>query len=137
MASALYNSYKQNMLDHDLGIDLDDDALRAALVDITAGYTYVATHTFRTNLTNVTADGSTAGNFTAVSVTDGVFDAGDLTYPSVAGPNGVGAIVIYRNVGTAATDDLIAYIDGFTEVIANGGDITVTWDAGANRIFAL
>ncbi len=34
---------------------------------------------------------------------------------------------------------LVAYIDSATglPVIPNGGDITITWDSGANRIFAL
>jgi hypothetical protein len=47
--------------------------------------------------------------------------------------------VIYKDTGTAATSPLIAYIDTATglPVTPNGGDITVTWDNGSNKIFKL
>jgi hypothetical protein len=48
--------------------------------------------------------------------------------------------VIYNNTpGTEATKDLIAYIDVATGLpfTPSGGDITVQWDSGANRIFKL
>ena len=51
----------------------------------------------------------------------------------------VEALVIYQDSGVSATSRLIAYIDTATglPVTPNGGNITVTWDNGANRIFKL
>ncbi|WP_217639753.1 hypothetical protein [Arthrobacter sp. ok909] len=74
-----------------------------------------------------------------MSITNGVFDAADSTFTAVAisGSKTVQALVVYKDTGSAATSPLIAYIDGFTAVTPNGGNITVTWDNGASKIFAL
>ena len=47
------------------------------------------------------------------------------------------ALVIYKDTGTESTSPLIMYIDTATglPVTPNGGDITVTWDNGTNKIF--
>ena len=59
-----------------------------------------------------------------------------MTFTSVSGPS-IEAIVIYKDTGSEATSPLIAYIDTATglPITPNGGDIIVTWDNGANRIF--
>ncbi len=66
----------------------------------------------------------------------GAADGADVTFTSVSGPT-IEAIVIYRDTGTEATSPLIAYIDTATglPITPNGGDIIVTWDNGANKIF--
>ena len=80
----------------------------------------------------------TSGNFASKTSTDGVADAADITFTAVTGAT-VEAIVIFLDTGTAANDLLIAYIDTATglPVTPNGGDITVAWDGGANKIFKL
>ena len=52
------------------------------------------------------------------------------------------ALIIYKHTGTDATSRLIAYIDTVTgpaalSVTPNGGDITIVFDNGANKIFKL
>ena len=49
------------------------------------------------------------------------------------------AIVLYKDTGTDATSPLIASIATATglPITPNGGDIIVTWDNGANKIFKL
>jgi len=51
----------------------------------------------------------------------------------------VESIEIYKDSGVESTSRLIANIDTATglPVTPNGGDITVVFDAGANRIFKL
>ena len=75
---------------------------------------------------------------TTKTTTLGVFDADNITFSSVSGDVSE-ALIIYRHTGTDSTSELIAYIDGATglPVTPNGGDITITWDSGANKIFKI
>lgn len=129
MASALYDSYKQDLLEGSIDIPTDD--IKIVLVD-TGTYTFSASDDFHDDLSGIVA---TSGNLTGKTVTGGVFDAADITLSSVSGAT-VEAIVIYKDTGSSATSPLIAYIDGLS-VTPDGGDITVQWDSGANKIFSL
>ena len=136
MASGLYAKTKKLMLDGD--IDLLTDDLKCVLVD-TADYTVdLAADDY---LADIAAGGrvATSGNLATKATTGGVFDAADITFSAVTG-DVCEALVIYKDTGDAATSPLIAYIDAASSglpVTPNGGDITVTWDSGANKIFAL
>ena len=68
----------------------------------------------------------------------GVADAPDVTFLAVTGAV-CEAIVIVKWVTEAADSPLIAYIDSATglPVTPNTGDIQITWDSGANKIFKL
>lgn len=130
MASALYPSFKQLLLGGD--IDLASDDIRAIIVD-TADYTYSSAHNF---LDDVAAGARVAvsGALASKTITAGVFDAADVTFNSVTGDS-VEAVVLYKHTGSDATSDLIAYIDGFSGVTPNGGNIVLSWDAAG--VFAL
>lgn len=66
----------------------------------------------------------------------GVFDAADITFPSVTGDS-IEAIACYVNTaGADSTDPLVLWIDGISAT-PNGGNITIQWDSGVNRIFSL
>lgn len=68
---------------------------------------------------------------------EGVWDASDLTFPSLGGSQTVEAVVIYRQVGgddtTPADDDIIRIIDDSEAAdlpkATNGDDFQITWDA--------
>lgn len=131
MASALYPSFKELLLGGD--IDLAVDTLKCVLID-SADYTYSAAHDFL----NDVAAGSRVGTpqtLGSKTLTSGVFDAGDVTFPAVTGDPSE-AIVIWKDTGNEATSSLIAFIDGLS-VTPNGGDINVVWSSGASKIFAL
>lgn len=135
MANALYDSGRQGFLDG--SIDWDTDDVRVILVD-TADYTVnLATHD---NLDDVPAAARVAvsGALGSKTVAAGVADAADVTFSTVTG-DPCEALVIYKHTGVESTSRLIAYIDTATglPVTPNGGNITVTWDAGANKIFKL
>lgn len=135
MANALYDKGREGFLDG--SIDWDTDDIRCVLVD-TALYTVdLANHDFLDDVA-VGSRVDTSGAFTSKTVTAGVADAANLTYTAVSGAS-VEALVIYKHTGSDATARLIAYIDTATglPVTPNGGDITVTWDDGANKIFKL
>ena len=76
--------------------------------------------------------------FTGKATTGGAADANDVTFTSVTGAS-IDAIVLYKDTGTDSTSPLIAFIDTATglPITPNGGDIIVTWDNGANKIFKL
>ena len=139
MANALFGLAKESLLSQSPSIDLDTDNL---LVSLVRGYTVnLATHQF---LSDVTGGGggtivATSGNLAGKTVALGVFDATDVTYVAVGAGAACETLVIYKDTGVAATSPLIAYIDSATNlpVTPNGGDILITWDAGANKIFAL
>lgn len=138
MASYLYDSFKNGMLDS-TGPDLSNETtIKAVLVNSTTYADLAATHDFFNDV--VIYVGVTAQLMTTTTITAGVFDAANvLTFTAVDldGANDVDGIVIFSDTGTPATSPLIAMIDGFTAVTPNGGDITITWDSGANKIFAL
>lgn len=135
MANALYNKAKQAFLAAD--IDLESDDIRAILID-TADYTFSAAHQYLSSV-GASARVAVSSALSSKTVTDGVFDAADVTWSSVTGDQSE-AIVLYKHTGSDATAALIAYLDTFSSgmpVTPNGGNITVAWDNGANKIFAL
>ena len=129
MASAIYPKFKQKLMEG--SINIPSDTIKIALVD-TGTYTYSASHEFFSSITGVVGTPVTLSNKT---VTSGVFDADDATFSAVSG-NSVEAVVIYKDTGSAATSPLIIFIDGIS-VTPNGGSITIQFDSGANKIFAL
>jgi hypothetical protein len=135
MASALFAKAKKAFLDKD--IDMLDDNIKAVLVD-SADYTLdLAAHDFLDDIP-AGARVATSGNLANKTTTGGVFDADDITITGVTGDQ-FEYVILYRDSGAAATSQLICCFDTATGLpcTPNGGDITLTWDSGANKIFAL
>lgn len=134
--SAVYDKTKEAFLGGDLALDTAD--LRAILID-TADYTFSAAHDFLDDVPGA-ARVAVSATLTGVSITNGVFDAADVTLTSVTGDPSE-AVIIYDHTGAADTARrLVAYIDSFSAgmpVTPNGGNITVAWDNGTNKIFKL
>ncbi len=134
MANALYDTGRNAFLLGD--IDWVADTIKVVLVDA-ADYTVsLSTHDF---LNDVPAAARVAtATLSGKSASAGVADATDVTFTGVSGDISE-ALVIYKDTGTEATSQLIAYIDSATglAVTPNGGDINVTWDNGSNKIFKL
>lgn len=131
MSSALYPIGKKAILDAD--VDLLADTIKAALLDTdTVGYN--AAHDFYDDISAGVI--GTPQTLASKTTTGGVFDAADVVFTGVSGAT-VEAIVIYKDTGSAATSQLIAFIDTATglPVTPNGGDITIAWHASG--IFAI
>lgn len=134
MANVLYQLGRQAFLEADL--DWTGQDMRVILID-TADYTFSQTHQFLSDVpgaARVAVSGALAGK----TATNGTADANDVTFTSVTGDQSE-ALIIYQHTGVDATSRLVAYIDTATgfPITPNGGNITVVWDSGANRIFTL
>lgn len=142
MANAVFPKAKEGFLDG--SIDLDTASIKVALV---RGYTYNSAHDF---VDDVTGAGGTlhaaSAALTGKSVTNGVFDANDVTFTTPSTNTNDHSLLIYQAsaVGggadvAASSQRLIAWIDTGTGIPIKpaGGDITVVWDNGANKIFSL
>ena len=135
MANRLYDKGRQGFLEGT--IDWDTDDIRVILVD-GADYTPdTATHQFLSSIP-AGAREEVSTSLTSKTVTDGVADAADVTFPGATGDPSE-YIVGYKHTGSDATARLIFLIDTATglPVTLNGGDVVVQWDNAANRIFKL
>jgi hypothetical protein len=136
MADALYTKFKEKLLDGS-GIDLVNDDIRAILVDINDYTLNIDTHDFLDDIP-AAARVAVSAAMTGKVVTDGVFDANDVTWTAVTGDESE-AVVLYKHTGVEGTSPLIIFLDQPTglPVLPNGGNISIQWDDGANRIFKL
>jgi hypothetical protein len=137
MANALFAKGRESFLSQNPALDWDTHDIKVVLVDHGVDTPVPATDQY---LSDIAAGAriATSGNLASKTVTDGVADAADITIATVSGAT-VESIVIYRDSGDQNTSSLIAYIDTATGLpfTPNGGDVTIQWDAGANKIFKL
>lgn len=135
MANALYDKGREAFLNAD--IDWLADTIKVILIDA-ADYTVdLATHVALDDIP-VAARVAISPALASKTSTNGVADAADVTFSLVTGDQSE-ALVLFKDTGSEPTSLLIAYIDTATglPVTPNGGDITVQWDNGANKIFKL
>ena len=135
MANTIYGTAKAAFLSGSVALLTDN--IKAVLVDTGA---YTANFTTDAFLSDIPGGAriATSANLASKSVALGVFDAADITFTAVSGAS-CEALVLYKDTGVAGTSQLIGYFDSYTglPVTPNGADITLTWDNGANKIFAL
>lgn len=128
MASLIYNSCLNDMATG--AIDFDTNSFKIELV--TSSYTpNKDTHTKRSDVTNeVSGTGYTAGGAsTTVTVTnDTANDRIDINFSDVSWSSATltaAAAVIYKTTGTAANDNLVAYLDFGGNVTSTNGTFTL------------
>lgn len=136
MANALYGKGKEKLLSSTSSISVDTDTIKAALVSSAYApnlstdefYSTISAHVLGTPVT-----------LTSKTLTLGVFDAADPTFAAVAAGSTAKFVVLYKDTGLAASSPLLIVLDTITgfPYATNGGDILITWDNGANKIFAL
>lgn len=144
MANALFDPGREGFLAGE--IDWDTAVIKVLAV---RGYTFNAAHKFVSDITG--AGGviaATSGALASKTVAAGIADAADLTpaFSMVAanGSNHMLILIQSSAVGggadvAATAQRVIAWIDTGTNIpfSTNGGDINITWDNGANKIFKL
>ena len=125
MASAVYPSWIENLMQGSANALLTSPNLKVALVD-TGVYTYSSAHDFYNDVSAAVV-GTPVALTSGRSYTGGVFDAADVTFTAVSGAS-VEAVVIYIDTGNPATSPLVCYIDGIN-VTPSGIDVIVAWHA--------
>ena len=132
MANTFYPKGKTKILT--AKIDFGADTIKAALVKNT--YAYNAAHEFLTDLGTNVIDSQALDTKTVV---DGVFDAADVNFPTLAAGSTARAIVLYKDTGVAGTSALIGYLDDVPGLPAatSGGDIKIAWSNGADKVLAI
>lgn len=129
MANALYNTFKEGLLNK--LFDMDTDVIKASLIDA-ADYTYSAAHDEYSGgardvaLAAIVAESAALGSPTIVN---GTFDTADFSWTTVTGDQSED-IIIWDD--TTTNDRLCVFYDtGITgmPVTPNGGNINVTVNA--------
>lgn len=146
MANALWDPGREGFL---LGeIDWDTAVIKAALARLTAGgaAVFTASHKFVSDFTATHTLAATSAALSSKTGTNGIANAGSVTFSAVAANANNHVLILFQSSAVTGGADvaataqrLIAWIDTGTNipVVPNGGDITVTWDTGANKIFKL
>ena len=142
MANALFDPGREGFLAGE--IDWDTAVIKVALV---RSYTFSAAHKF---VSDVTGAGGvlhvTSSALASKTVTNGVADAADVTYTAVTSNASNHSILIFQSSAVTGGADVaataqrvIAWIDTGTNlpIVPNGGDVTIAWDNGSNKIFKL
>ena len=141
MANALYDKGRESFLGQNPALDWDTDTIKAVLVRTGAGHYVVNLATDQYLSAIASGDRlATSSALTSKTVAAGVADCDDITWAAVAGGSGdVGAIVFYKDTGSAATSPLIAYLDTVTGVpfTPSGADVILAIDNGSNKLFKL
>lgn len=135
MANALYDKGREGFLGGDIAWDSDN--IKCTLVDLGLYTPDLVNHEFLSDVP-LASQVAISGNFINKTITAGVADADDIIFPLVVG-NESEALVIYQDTGASATSRLIAFIDTATglPVTPNGGNISVLWSNGVDKIFKL
>ena len=132
MANKLYPKGAEKILG---AVNLSTDTIKAAL--LSDAYTYSAAHEFLSDVSATVLD--TAETLASKSITGGVFDAADVVFALVAPGANAKFVALFVSTGVDSTSSLLYLVDTATglPMATNGGDITVQWDNGANKIFSL
>ena len=134
MANYIYPSAKQALLSQSPALNISSDTIKVALVS--AAYSDSTSNQFFSSVSGVVG----TATLTNKTVTNGVFDADDVTFSSVTG-NAITRVIIYKDAsGVASNSPLIAYFDTPTSglpITPNGGNITIAWSNDSSKIFKL
>lgn len=136
MANTLYDYGRKRLLEGDL--DWPNATINCVLVD-SANFTPNFAESGSQFYSAISGgSGLVAGPQTLSSpaIVNGAADAGDVTFANVTGAS-IEFIILYVVVTDASDSWLLVHIDTATglPITPNSGDIIVTWDNGANRVF--
>ena len=71
------------------------------------------------------------------AASDGVCDAADITYATVAAGDPTQGVILYKFVSNDAGSTPICFLEFTDPVTPNGGDIVIAWDNGDYKIMRI
>lgn len=134
MSTELYATGKENLGLGNVNMLLDD------MIIILVNDTYVPDFENDDTQSSILESAVIAErSLTGVSFDKAVFDADDVTFPSLSGDTDVAGFVIAKNTGELSTTLLLYYCDNAPEfpVTLDGTDFTIVFDNSTNKIFKL
>jgi hypothetical protein len=136
MANFIYKKAKESFLKGE--INLYSNTIKVLILNNT--YTpNVNTHQFVSDINSSSIEDRSSG-LSNKTVTDGVFDADDVTIGNYSG-NSFNAVALYSDSGSDATSRLIAYLDTSTGLPFSSANIqapvTIVWNNDSTKIIAL
>lgn len=136
MANALFVKAKESFISQSPSIDMDSDNIKIVGIDEGVVVPDPTTHQFLSSISSGVV--FTSGNMTLKTVVGGVFDAQDETITGVSGSS-FESLVIFKDTTVVGTSPLVEYINVATGLpfTPSGGDVTIEWDNGASKIFAI
>lgn len=141
MANALFPLAREGFLAGE--IDWDTAVIKAALV---RGYTYDSTDKFVSDVVSTGTIAATSAALSSKTVTQGTADAADVTFSAVAANASNHGVLVFQSSAVGGGADVantaqrvIAWYDTGTNfpIVPNGGDVTIAWSAGADKMFTL
>lgn len=135
MTAALYDHGRQAFLNAD--IDWSSDDIRVLLVHEPEYTVDLVNHQYLSSIP-APARVATSPLLAGKTSTAGVAGASNTVFTALTGAV-VHAVVLFQDTGDPATSRLIAYNNEYPSLpfTPNGGDLTIEWDSGADRIFRL
>ena len=136
MTSGIYDKAREKFMT--AGINMLTDTIKAVLIDVQDYTVNFATHEFLSDIP-AAARVATSAALGGKTATAGIFNATSTTWSAVTGDQSE-AVVFIKDTGSANTSPVIAYVDSASSglpVTPNGGDITLNFDTGVNKIFKL
>lgn len=132
MSNTLYEKARERFLSAQF--NWTSDTFNLVLVTNTIYTPNTTTHEFYSSPQSGVIAGPVA--LAGKTIVSGAADANDVTFTTVNGAT-INYIICYKSVTTPSDSPLLFIIDTATglPITPNGGDIIVTWDNGANKIF--
>jgi hypothetical protein len=120
--SSLYPQGAAHLLGKATKIDLVADTIKVLFYSAA----YVSTHEFVSDLTGASIIARSPA-LASKTVTNGVFDAADVTITAVSGSS-FSHVLLYKDTGTDSSSPLIANFD-ITSFTPSGADVSVVFNA--------
>jgi hypothetical protein len=116
-------------------LNLDTASFKVAIV----ASTYVPNLTTHEFLTSIASHRIGTDQVLDATFVDGVFDAPDVSFPSLTPGSTAYAIVVYQDTGVAGTSPLLYFTDELTgfPFVTSGAGAIVQWNNGPYKIFSI